>query len=109
MSQGKLKDSIENSLVEEENHIRGQLKSICHERLAELRADESLIAGIDIERKPATQAILDAAAIYQADLIVMGAQRQSGLSSARVSSTTMKVLHRATVPVFVAKGDASQA
>jgi nucleotide-binding universal stress UspA family protein len=109
MSQGKLKDSIENSLVEEETHIRGQLKSICHERLAELRADESLIAGIDIERKPATQAILDAAAIYQADLIVMGAQRQSGLSSARVSSTTMKVLHRATVPVFVAKGDASQA
>jgi nucleotide-binding universal stress UspA family protein len=102
-SQGKLRDSIENSLEEQETHIRGQLQSLCHERLAALRADESLIAGIDIDRKPAPQAILDAAALYHTDLIVMGAQRQSLLGEARLGSTTMKVLNRATVPVFVVK------
>ena len=108
MSQVELKDSIEDSLVEEESHIRGQLKSVCHERLVKLRADQSLIAGIDIERKPATQAIFDAAAVYLADLIVIGEQRQSGLRSPRLSSTAMKVLNSATVPVFVVKGDAGQ-
>jgi nucleotide-binding universal stress UspA family protein len=109
LSQGELEDSIEKSLEEEESHIRGQLQSICHERLEKLRADESLIAGIDIERKPATQAILDAAALYRADLIVMGAQRLPGLSGARLGPTTMKVLNRAMVPVFVVKGGAGQA
>jgi len=109
MSQVELKDSIENSLVEEESHLRGKLKGICHERLTKLRADESLIAGIDIERKPVTQAILDAATVYQADLIVMGEQHQSGLRNPRLSSTAMKVLNRATVPVFVVKGGADQA
>lgn len=104
MTRGELKDSIEASLLEEESHIRGQLQNVCHERLVELGADERLVAGIDIERKPATQAILDAAAEYRADLIVVCAQRDSGTSHVRLSSTSMKVLQRATVPVFVAKG-----
>lgn len=107
-SQVGLEDSIENSLEEEESHIRGQLQSICHERLVKLGADESLIAGIDIERKPAKQAILDAAVLYRADLIVMGAQRLPGLSGPRLGPTTMKVLNRATVPVFVVKGGAGK-
>jgi nucleotide-binding universal stress UspA family protein len=103
LSEGELEDSIENSLVEQENHVRGQLQNLCHERLVALKADESLIAGIDIERKPAKEAILDAAALYHADLIVMGAKRLPGLSDARLGPTTMKVLNRATVPVFVVK------
>lgn len=108
LTQGELKDSIEDSLLVEESHIRGQLLNICHERLVELSADENLIAGVDIERKPATQAILDAAAEYRADLIVVCAQRDSGSSNVRLSSTSIKVLQRATVPVFVAKGAAVQ-
>jgi len=107
-SQVELEDSIEKTLVEKERHIRGQLRSICHERLVKLKADESLIAGIDIERKPAPQAILDAVARYKADLIVMGAQRQPGSSNAAVSSTTVRVLNGAAVPVFVVKGTTGQ-
>ena len=104
MSQIELKDSIENLLQEHESHIRGQLESVCHERLMKLRASESLIAGIDIERKPPTQAIMDAVAVYHADLIVMGAQRQLGLNNTRLGSITTKVLNKATVPVLVVKG-----
>ena len=103
-SQIKLEDSIENSLQEHESHIRGRLQRICHEQLTKLRADESLIAGIDIERKAPMQAILDAVAIYHADLIVMGAQHQSELGNVRLGSCTRKVLNEATVPVFVVKG-----
>ena len=108
-SKFELTDSIEKLLQEEENHIRGQLQSPCHERLEQLKADESLIAGINIERKPAKQAILDAAAQYRADLIVMGAQRLPGSGDARLGPTTVKVLNRATVPVVVVKGNARQA
>jgi len=103
-SQIKLEDTIENSLREHEGHIRGRLKRICHERLMNLRADESLIAGIDLERKPPAQAILDAVAVYHADLIVIGAQRQSGLGNVRLSPSAKKILNKATVPVFVVKG-----
>jgi nucleotide-binding universal stress UspA family protein len=103
-SQIKLEDSIENSLQEHESHIRGRLKRISHERLMELRADESLIAGIDIERTLPLQAILDAVAVYHADLIVMGAQRNSELRNVRLGSITRKILNEATVPVFVVKG-----
>ncbi|AMV71631.1 hypothetical protein JCM30471_03140 [Desulfuromonas carbonis] len=109
MSQSELEDSIEKSLREEESHIRGQLQNVIHERLVKLKASESLIASIDIERKPAKQAILDAAAQYRADVIVMGAHRQPGLGEARLGSTTTKVLTRATVPVFVVKGEAKKA
>ena len=105
----ELEDSIEKMLQEEESHIRGELRNICHERLVKLKADESPIAGIDIERKPGKQAILDAAALYKADLIVMGAQRLPGSNDARLGPTTVKVLNRATVPVFVVKGGGSQA
>jgi len=104
LSQGALKDSIEDSLLEEESHIHGQLQSICHERLVELRADKALITGIDIERKPAIQSILDAASACQADLIIMCAQHQSGARIDSLNSTAMKVLQKATVPVFVVKG-----
>ena len=103
MFQAELVDSIENSLQERERQIRGQLERICHERLEKLGADESLIAGIDIARKPAKQAILDAVADYRADLIVMGAHRHSVLSDALLGSTTMKILHSAPVPVFVVR------
>lgn len=109
LTRGELKDSIEDSLLEEEGHIRGQLQNICHERLVELNADKGLIADIDIERKPGAQTILDAAAEYRAGLIIMGAQRQSGAGNIRISSTAMKVLQRATVPVFVVKGGEGQA
>ena len=68
-----------------------------------LKADESLVASIDIVRKPGKQAILDAAALYHADLIVMGAQRQPGAGEAKLGPTTVKVLNKATVPVFVVK------
>jgi len=108
MSKVELEDSIEKTLREEESHIRGQLQNVCHERLVKLKASESLIASIDIERKPAKQAILDAAAQYRADVIVMGAQRAPGLGEARLGSTTMKILTRANVPVFVVKGGASR-
>ena len=99
----KLEDSIENLLREEESHIRGQLQNICHERLVNLKVDESRLAGIDIERKPPKQAILDAASRYRADLIVMGAQQQPGANDTRLGPVTMKVLNRATVPVYVVK------
>jgi len=100
----KLEDSIEKSLQEHESHIRGRLQRICHRRLMELKADKSLIAGIDIERKLPMQAILDAVTVYHADLVVMGEQHQSGLGNVRLGSTTKKVLNEATVPVFVVKG-----
>jgi len=105
-SQIELEDSIEKLLQERESHIRGELQGLCHERLVKLNADEALIAGIDIERKPAKQAILDAAAQYRADLIVMGAQRRATAGAARLGPTTVKVLNRATVPVVVVKGSA---
>lgn len=105
----ELEDSIEKLLQEEESHIRGELRNICHERLLKLKADESLVADIDIERKTGKQAILDAAALYKADLIVMGAQRVPGSGDARLGPTTVKVLNRATVPVFVVKGGAKKA
>lgn len=105
----ELEDSIEKMLQEEERHIRGELQNICHERLVELKADESLIAGIDIDRKPGKQAILDAAAFHQADVIVMGAQRLPAASGAtRLGPTTVEVLNKATVPVFVVKGGVGQ-
>ena len=104
-----LEDAIEKALQERESHIRGQLQSICHERLKKLEAAEDLIAGLDIERKPAKQAILEAADLYRADLIVMGAKRQAGLGNAGLGSTTLKVLNRATVPVFVVKVAAGRA
>jgi len=107
-SQIKLEDHVEKLLQEQESHLRGQLQSLCHERLEQLKADQSLIAGIDIERKPAKQAILDAAALYRADVIVMGAQRQPRSGDARLGPTTVKVLNRATVPVFVVKGSEGQ-
>jgi nucleotide-binding universal stress UspA family protein len=108
-SQIKLEDHIEKLLQEQENHLRGQLQSLCHERLEKLKADESLIASIDIERTTAKQAILDAAALYRADVIVMGALRRPGPADARLGPTTVKVLNRATVPVFVVKGSEGQA
>lgn len=103
MFRDDLEDYIEKSLQEREKRVRGQLQRICHERLAQIPAEEALIAGIDISRKPPKQAILDAAAECEADLIVMGAHRHSVLSDALLGSTTMKVLHSATVPVFIVR------
>lgn len=108
MTQGELKDAIEDSILEEESHIRGQLQYLCHERLEKLGADSDLIAEIDIERKTDPEAVLSAAAERRADLIVLCSHRQPGTSNFRLNPTSVKILQRATVPVFVVKGDVRQ-
>jgi len=79
------------------------LERICLEELDSVSADRNLLAGIRIIRKPAKLAILETAKELGADLIVMGSHRHSVLTDALLGSTTMKILHSATVPVFVVR------
>ena len=103
MFQETLRANYDQSLEEAETRQSQQLERLCHEELEKSVADRYLLAGVRIVRKPAKQAILEAARDLRADLILMGSHRHSVLTDALLGSTTMKILHSATIPVLVVR------
>jgi len=103
MFQETMQANYEKSLEESETHLHNKLEALCREELERLSADKNLLAGIRIIRQPAKLAILETAEELGADLIIMGSHRHSVLTDALLGSTTMKILHSATIPVFVVR------
>lgn len=103
MLQEGMEDAFEKSLLDTEEKVRLYLEEVCQQVLAKNSAAPELIAEIRVTRHAPKAAILAAAEEFKADLIVMGAHRHFVLNDALLGSTTMKILHSATIPVLVVR------
>jgi nucleotide-binding universal stress UspA family protein len=87
-----------------------ELRTIARVEIDALRPTDSAVR---IERAvregPSTLAILEAAAEFQADLIVMGTHGRSGFRRLVLGSVTEEVLRKATCPVLTVKAPAPAA
>ncbi len=103
MLQEGIADAFEKSLLDTEEKVRVYLEEVCQDALQKNAAAPELIAAIQVTRHTPKAAILAAAKEFGADLIVMGSHRHFVLNDALLGSTTMKILHSATVPVLVVR------
>ena len=103
MFQEKAEDVFEKAVAEAEKSIIERLELLCSKETANDPEGRERVAGITVAKLPPKQAIMEAAKDCKADLIVMGSHRHSVLADAMLGTTTLKVLHRATIPVMVVR------
>lgn len=96
-------DLFEKASKEAEEKILGNLEALCAKELSNDPQGRQRVESIVVAKLPPKQAILEEAEKCNADMIVMGSHRHSALADAMLGTTTMKVLHSATLPVFVVK------
>lgn len=96
-------DVFERAIAEAQQGVQKRLEKLCVKETASDPEGRARIAGIAISKLPPKQAILEEAAKRNVDLIVMGSHRHSVLADAMLGTTTMKVLHRSTIPVLVVR------
>ena len=81
------------------------LRAAARKQLDDLRpADPAVRVERLLREAPAAQAILDAAAEWKADLIVMGSHGRTGVRRLVLGSVTEEVLRMAPCPVLTVKG-----
>ncbi|HKI70720.1 MAG TPA: universal stress protein [Verrucomicrobiae bacterium] len=103
MVEGSSGDVFENAITEIDKQINERLERLCAKETGSDPQGRDRVASITVARLPPKQAILEEAKKRQADLIVMGSHRHSVLADVMLGSTTLKVLHSATVPVLVVR------
>ncbi len=103
MFQGKSEDIFEKAVAEVEKKITERLELLCAKETANNPQSLEQIASITVSKMAPRQAILEEAEKRNADLIIMGSHRHSVLADAMLGTTTLKVLHRSTIPVLVVR------
>lgn len=103
MFQEKAEDIFEKAVAETEKKILARLETLCAKETASDPQGRERVASITVAKLPPKQAILAEAEKCKADLIVMGSHRHSVLADAMLGTTTLKVLHRSTIPVLVVR------
>jgi len=98
-----VEDIFERAVAEIEKTIFERLERLCAKETASDPQGLKRVASINVAKAPAIQAILEEAEKCKADLIVMGSHRHSVLADAMLGTTTLKVLHQATIPVMVVR------
>lgn len=83
--------------------IQGRIEQLCAKECSVATECQNLVNSIQVIEGYPAQVILDAAEDCSADLIVMGSHRRSMIGEVVLGSTTRKVLHSATMPVFVVR------
>jgi len=96
-------DLFEKASKEAEDKILENLEALCSKELGTDPQGRQRVENIIVIKLPPKQAILEEAKKCGADLIVMGSHRHSALADAMLGTTTMKVLHSSTIPVFVVR------
>ncbi|WP_020677415.1 universal stress protein [Geopsychrobacter electrodiphilus] len=99
----KLAEIFEQSLLDAEKKIIDRLKLLCAKETSSDPQGLERVASVTIAKLPPKQAILEEAEKRNIDLIVMGSHRHSVLADAMLGTTTLKVLHRSTIPVMVVR------
>lgn len=94
-------EAFEHSVEEAEKSILKRLQKLCAKETTSDPKGLERVASITVAKLPPKQAILEEAEKRDADLIIMGSHRHSALADAMLGSTTLKVLHQATLPVMV--------
>lgn len=103
MFQETAEDVFEKASKEAEEKIFTNLEELCTKELCNDPQGRQRVEDITVAKLPPKQAILEAAAKYDVDLIVMGSHRHSVLADAMLGTTTLKILHSTNIPVFVVK------
>lgn len=103
MFQEKSEDIFEKAIVEAEKSIMARLELLCAKETTNDPQGRERVASITVAKLPPKKAILEEAKKRNADLIIMGSHRHSVLADAMLGTTTLKVLHRATIPVMVVR------
>jgi nucleotide-binding universal stress UspA family protein len=101
MVQETAEEVFERAVAESEKQIRERLERLCAKETSNDPQGLERVASITVAKLPPKQAILEEAEKRQVDLIVMGSHRHSVLADAMLGTTTLKVLHQATIPVLV--------
>lgn len=103
MFQETAEEVFERASQEAEKKIFERLELLCTKELCNDPQGRQRVDDIVVAKLPPKQAIMDEAKKCDADLIVMGSHRHSALADAMLGTTTLKVLHSSTVPVFVVR------
>ena len=103
MFQEKAEDVFEKAIAEAEKNIVARLELLCAKETANDPQGRERVASITVSKMAPKLAILEEAEKRGADLIIMGSHRHSVLADAMLGTTTLKVLHRATIPVMVVR------
>jgi nucleotide-binding universal stress UspA family protein len=103
MLQEKTIDIYEQAMIDAEKTIIKRLNLLCAKETSSDPQGLERIASITVAKLPPKQAILEEASKRRVDLIVMGSHRHSVLADAMLGTTTLKVLHRSTIPVLVVR------
>lgn len=103
MFQEKAEDVFEKAVTEAEQMISERLEKLCEKETANDPQGRQRVESITIAKLPPKQAIMEEASKRNVDLIVMGSHRHSVLADAMLGTTTLKVLHRSTIPVMVVR------
>jgi nucleotide-binding universal stress UspA family protein len=82
--------------------IQRRIEALCSQECQGAEC-ANVVSSIRVVEGYAAQVIIDVAQACSADMIVMGAHRHTMVGEAFLGSTTRKVLHSATPPVFVVK------
>jgi nucleotide-binding universal stress UspA family protein len=94
---------FERASKEAEDIIFKNLEALCDKELCNDPQGRQRVEEIVVAKLPPKQAILEEANKCGADIIVMGSHRHSALADAMLGTTTLKVLHSSTIPVFVVR------
>jgi nucleotide-binding universal stress UspA family protein len=103
MFQETAEDVFEKASKEAEEKIFANLEDLCTKELCNDPQGRQRVEDITVAKLPPKQAILEEAAKYDVDMIVMGSHRHSVLADAMLGTTTLKILHSTNIPVFVVK------
>jgi len=85
------------------SQLKKRIERLCNEECNNAPSCENAVASIHVLEGYSDQVILNMAEECSADVIVMGARRHSRVGEFMLGSTTRKVLHSASQPVFVVK------
>lgn len=83
--------------------LQTRIQELCATECNNVPSCEYAVSSIQVLEGQPSQVILEVAEANSADLIVMGERDQSIISKIVMGSTTRKVLHSASQPVFVVK------
>lgn len=94
---------FEQTVIAAEKSIVQRLERLCAKEISADPDGRERVASITVAKLPPKQAIMAEAEKRNADLIIMGSHRHSVLADAMLGTTTLKVLHRSTIPVLVVR------
>ncbi|MCK4621161.1 MAG: universal stress protein [Desulfuromonadales bacterium] len=103
MGSETVSDVFDQAVIAAEKSIVQRLERLCTKEISADPNGRERVASITVAKLPPKQAILEEAEKRNVDLIVMGSHRHSVLADAMLGTTTLKVLHRSTVPVLVVR------